>query len=79
MDMQTKKLDLIDWLVNLEDERILDKLSSFKNEETSDWYDDVPEEAKASIQRGLEDVRQGKLIPHEKVMENIRKKYNIKK
>jgi len=79
MDMQTKELDLIDWLVNLEDERILDKLSSFKNEETSDWYDDLPEEAKASIQRGLEDVRQGKLIPHEKVMEDIRKKYNIKK
>jgi predicted transcriptional regulator len=41
-------------------------------EQEADWWDDLSEGAKASIDRGLKDAARGKVISHEVVM----KKYN---
>lgn len=38
----------------------------------NDWWNDLSEPAKNSIQQGLKDVENGKVIPHKEVM----KKYN---
>ena len=79
MDVKTKKLDLIEWLVNLTDENIIERVYDFKNTTTQDWYDELPESAKKSIARGLQEAKEGKVTPHDQVMERIREKYNIKK
>jgi hypothetical protein len=36
-----------------------------------DWWDEISEEEKASIERGLADVKAGRIVPHDEV----RKKY----
>lgn len=79
MDVETKKLDLIDWLVNLRDETIIEKVMDLKKDTAADWYDELPEAAKVSIQQGLNEAREGKLIAHDKVMEDFAKKYKIHK
>jgi len=38
-----------------------------------DWWDDIGEEAKASIERGLKDAKAGRVTPHKEVMENYKK------
>jgi predicted transcriptional regulator len=43
-------------------------------EQEYDWWDDLSDEAKASIEQGLKDAEEGKLTPHE-VMKNILKEY----
>ena len=79
MDVEAKKLDLIDWLVNLQDEAIIEKVMDLKKDTAEDWYDELPEAAKVSIRQGLNEAREGNLKAHDKVMGDIAKKYNIKR
>ena len=38
-----------------------------------DWWDDVSDEAKASIERGLKDIETGNITPHKEVMKKYKK------
>ncbi len=40
---------------------------------SSDWWHEITEEEKAAIERGLEDVKNNKLISHEEVLKEIKK------
>ena len=42
-------------------------------EHESDWWEDLSEKAKASIEKGLKDAEAGKVTPHEVVMKKYRK------
>ena len=39
----------------------------------NDWWDDLSEPAKDSIQRGIKDVESRKLTPHKEVMKKYKK------
>lgn len=79
MDVKAKKLDLIEWLLHLKDETTIEKVYNLKEETSANWYNELPEAAKASIEQGQREAREGKVTPHHQVMERIRAKYNIKK
>lgn len=49
----------------------------FKNQK--DWYDSLTPEEKESIESGLKDVEEGRVISHEEVMEEVRQKIQTKK
>lgn len=70
MDAQTlnKKIELIQWLLTLDDNSILEKLMKFRKEETGDWWNSISEEERESIEKGILDAENGKLIPHSEVM-----------
>jgi predicted transcriptional regulator len=42
-------------------------------EQESDWWDDLAPAEKASIERGLKDVEEGRVVPHETVMKKYKK------
>lgn len=42
-------------------------------EQEADWWDDLSEGAKASIDRGLKDAEAGRVTPHETVMKKYQK------
>ena len=46
-------------------------------EETHDWWDDLSDEAKKSIERGLKEADEGKLTPHKEVMKKYKKWLSI--
>ena len=75
MDIQAEKLKLIEWLLSLKDQSIIEKLNIFKDNfnETKDWWETLSETQKASIDRGLKDLSEGKITPHSEVM----KKYGL--
>jgi predicted transcriptional regulator len=39
----------------------------------TDWWDDLSEEARKSIQRGLDDIKKGKVTPHNDLMKKYKK------
>lgn len=39
----------------------------------NDWWDDVSDEAKASIERGLKDAEAGRVTSHKEVMKKYKK------
>jgi hypothetical protein len=46
MGLAAKKLDIISWITNLKDERVLNKIESIRKEE-DDWWDIIDEDEKA--------------------------------
>ncbi|MBK6444481.1 MAG: hypothetical protein IPQ03_11875 [Bacteroidetes bacterium] len=57
------KHELITWLTNLKDKKILNSLASIKDsEESGDWYDSLTSAQKKSLLRGIEDHRKGRTL-----------------
>ena len=71
INIETKKLALIQWLTSLNDVSMIDKIMELKQEEKKDWGNEISDEEKESIEKGLSDAESGNLKPHSE----IRKKY----
>lgn len=66
MDVQilNDKLDLIQWLSMIEDEVLIEKLVEFRKKESSDWWNEVSEEVKLSVKKGIKQAENKELKPH---------------
>jgi len=75
MRLEAIKLELIEWLAKLEDNDTINYLKIVKDSKISknDWWDDLTEEQKQGIQRGLKDIEEGRVVTHEEV----KKKYGL--
>ncbi len=66
-EIQTKKLDLIQWVAGIQDESLIDELQKLMLAENREWWDDLSDAQKASIEAGQEDIEAGRVLPHEEV------------
>lgn len=75
MDFDALKLELIEWLTQLDNSETIQYLKIVKDsrEDGKDWWDDLTVEQKQGIQRGLEDVDNGRVISHDEV----KRKYGL--
>ena len=71
LNLQNKKLELIQWLSTIEDSTIIEKIMDLRKKESKDWWNSISESEKESIEKGLQDADAGKLNPHS----NARKLY----
>lgn len=46
-----------------------------KKKANNDWWLSISEREKAAIERGLRDIKDGKVIPHEKAMEELKNEF----
>jgi len=65
IEIQNKKIELIQWLSTLDDNSILDKILKLKKEEKSDWWEKLSSEEKLSIEKGIKDAENGNLKPNQ--------------
>ncbi|MFA6925322.1 MAG: hypothetical protein WC223_13835 [Bacteroidales bacterium] len=72
MNIETKKVDLISWIANIRNPKLIHKLENFKNVEDS-WWDDLPKKIQEEIIESEMQVNNCKMIPHEEVMKKFRK------
>ncbi|MFN0189757.1 MAG: hypothetical protein ACKVQV_13735 [Bacteroidia bacterium] len=70
MDIHAEKLKLIEWLLSLNDKGVIEKLNVFKDNFSSsqDWWETLSEAQRESIEKGLKDIEDGKVISHKDVM-----------
>jgi hypothetical protein len=69
MDIHAKKYQLIEWITSISDSGLIDKL--MKIAEKTDWWDEISEAERNSIERGLKDIEKNRVFDHSEV----RKKY----
>lgn len=71
MALEALKLELIEWLSKLDDRSTIEYLKIVKDsaKKSEDWWDTISDEEKAGIDRGLEDVEEGRTHTHEFVKE----------
>ena len=75
MDVQATKLELMRLLLNTQKEQVLQRIKEIfeQQEEDVDFWDNLDEELKASIERGLSQSERGEVKSHEAVMEKYKK------
>ncbi|MHA8086205.1 hypothetical protein [Aquirufa sp. Wall-65K1] len=64
--IQSKKLELIQWLSTIDDITVLNKIFELKKQENIDWWNSISELEKQSIEQGLQEAENGKLNNHSK-------------
>lgn len=66
MGNEAIKLELIEWLTQLEDKDILSYLKVVKDSKSinKDWWEFLSESQKAGIERGMDDVTNGRTVSH---------------
>jgi predicted transcriptional regulator len=75
LQLQNHKLDpdsYRDGLSSLSDAKTIERLISIKQEVQQDFWDELSEAEKQSIEQGIKDADEGRLVPHTE----IRKKYD---
>lgn len=61
---EAAKLEIIQWVAMLQDDSILERLQLIKNNPEGDWWDEISEAEKDTIDKGLNDIKEGKLKTH---------------
>jgi len=78
MNLQAKKLEIVQLILNTKKPSILKKVEDvLKKEKSADWWDEISEAEKQAINKGLAEADRGELIPHEEVMKKVKAKYNL--
>lgn len=72
-DIQNKKIELIQWLSTLNDKSIIEKIMKLREREKIDWWNEISEEEKNSIEKGIEDVKSGKVTSHSEIKKSYEK------
>ena len=67
INLQNKKIELIQWLSTLNDVSLIDKLVELRKTEKTDWWNEISAAEKESIEKGLLDADNGKLTSHSSV------------
>jgi hypothetical protein len=69
LNLSIKKIELIQWLSSLEDERVIEKLMEVRTSEANDWWENIANEEKKAVEKGLNDSRTGAINPHTRARE----------
>jgi predicted transcriptional regulator len=77
MNLQSKKLELVQLLLNTEKPSILARVEAILKGKAVDWWDEISPEEQEAIEKGLSEADKGELIPHEEVMKEVRAKYKL--
>ena len=63
MNAQSLKLELIAWLAQVKDKQLLESLSQLKESfQSGDWYSNLSQEQKKSLEKGIQDHKNGKFL-----------------
>ena len=71
----TLKYKIVEKIIQIEDEVVLNEVKALLGLSEKDFWDDLPEEVKESINVAKAELDRGEGIPHEEVMAEVRKRY----
>jgi len=64
MNINVQKDRLIEWITQIEDTIVLEKLLEIQRTNQKDWWDDLSEHEKNEIGLGLKDLEEGNIVEH---------------
>ena len=71
MDISAKKLDLIQWVIQLNDEHLLNKIQALQAEDV-DFWNELSEPQRQEIKKGLAELETGQKHDYESVVAKYR-------
>lgn len=73
MNIQDKKIELIQWLSTLNDESVIEKILELRDTEKTDWWEGISAKEKESIEQGIKDADSGKLTSQSEIRKSYEK------
>lgn len=70
-----EKNALIKKLIDTEEDAILDQVKAILGVDTKDFWTELPEHVKESVNQAKEELKSGHGIPHDNVMAEIKSKF----
>ncbi|MBS1545518.1 MAG: hypothetical protein JST14_17910 [Bacteroidetes bacterium] len=65
LNVEKEKLEIIKWVTGLKDNTAIEKLKMLRDKpKKKDWWDEISSEERAAIEKGLEDIKAGRVKPH---------------
>ena len=65
MSLEKEKLEIIKWVTTINDDTSIEKLKMLRdNPRNLDWWDEIASEEKNAIDKGLADIKAGRVKPH---------------
>jgi len=77
MNLEARKLNLINWISTLQEDSILEKVEQIQKEKT-DWWDSTSEKDKKAILEGLDQLDRDEHLTHSQVRNKIKERFNFK-
>lgn len=64
-NIEKEKLEIIKWVTTLKDETSITRLKMLKESKVGvDWWNEISEEEKSAVDKGLADIKAGRVKPH---------------
>tara|TARA_R110002050_G_scaffold113496_4_gene228386 strand:- start:572 stop:802 length:231 start_codon:yes stop_codon:yes gene_type:complete len=76
MNLESRKLILINWISSLQEDEVLSKLEKIQ-EQKADWWNQISEEDKRAINEGLGQLDQGEFLTRDLVRTKIKERFNF--
>jgi methionine synthase II (cobalamin-independent) len=76
MNLSAEKLEIIQRICEIQDKDLLDiikKIIYLPTDSKSDWWDQISQAEKKSINRGLDDLSKGRVHSHEQIRKKSEK------
>jgi hypothetical protein len=65
LNVEKEKLEIIKWVTGLKDNTAIERLKMLREKpKKTDWWDEITDEERAAIDKGLEDIKAGRVKPH---------------
>ena len=65
MNMEKDKLEIIKWVTTIKDDTSIEKLKMLRDSPRKlDWWEEITSEEKDAIDKGLGDIKAGRVKPH---------------
>jgi predicted transcriptional regulator len=77
MDLQTEKIELVKLLLETESREVINEIKAVFKKRGNDFYDDLPQYVKESIEKGLKEIEAGEVYEHNWVMQDVKNKYGL--
>lgn len=75
MNIQSEKLDIIQWLASINDSKIIKQFMLLKRSNEERTSINLSDEEKNAVEKGLASIKEGRFKLHDEVREATQKKY----
>jgi hypothetical protein len=72
MNIETRKLNIINWVSHLQDETMLSRIEQLQSQK-QDWWDLIGEEEKTEIKEGISQADKGETKTTDEVLSKYKK------
>jgi hypothetical protein len=72
MDIKAEKLNLIQYITQIDDSKIIERLKQFVKANEDDFWNDLDEDQKQEIKQGVDELNRGEKFNYEDVISSHR-------